>query len=72
MVSRSGVLAWVVYWLGILAFGTVLVGGLWLIAPVSLGMAGLSFALLIAKHGPTLRGFFAPCGPAWWAKGRTG
>lgn len=62
-----------------LAFGAVLVGGMWLIAPASLGMIGLSFALLIAfagwycaKHGPTLRGFFAPRRPAWWAKSRTG
>ena len=66
------VMRYVVYWLGILAFGAVLVGGLWLIAPATLGVVATSFAVLAAfagwhcaKHGPTLRGFFAVRRPAW-------
>lgn len=55
---------YVVYWLGIIAYGAVLVGSLWSIAPATLGLVVTSFAVMIgfagwhcAKHGPTLRGF---------------
>ena len=68
---------YVVYWLGIGAFGAVLVGGLWLIAPATLGVVVTSFAVMIgfagwhcAKHGPTLRGFFALGRPVWRSRNR--
>lgn len=66
---------YVAYWLGVLAFGAVLVGGFWLIMPATLGVVVQSFVVLIAiagwccgKHGPTLRGLFAPRRAAFWAR----
>ena len=74
--ERKGTaMRYVAYWLGVLAFGAVLVGGLWLVAPATLAIVVQSLVVLIAaagwfcaKHGPYLGEFFAARRPGWWER----